>query len=48
MLGRGIGVNHQADAVHVQTAGRDVGRDHGADLAGSERREIPAAVPWAR
>ena len=43
VLGRRVGVHHQVDAVHVDAAGGDVGRDHGADLAGGERRQVPGA-----
>ena len=37
-------MDDQVDALHMQTARRNVGRHHGADLTGSERREVPAAL----
>src|SRR5579859_1311165 len=43
VLGRRIGMDHQVNTVHVDTAGSDVGRHHDAYLAGSERREVTAA-----
>ncbi len=45
MLRGRVRVNHQVDLVHVDTAGRDVGRDEDADSARGEHREAALTGP---
>lgn len=47
MIGGRVEVHHEGDRVDVDSAGRDVGRDEGVELASLER-VARARWPWLR